>query len=95
MINGGVCIRHGATWTKKKCSIEGCMNQAVKGGMCWRHGAYRNTHDASTAFGSEYEKTTATLTQTNQPDSRAANRGQEGICIPEEVTILCQQIVEV
>ena len=35
---GGVCIKHGATWTKKRCSREGCTNFAVKGGVCRRHG---------------------------------------------------------
>jgi hypothetical protein len=36
---GGVCIKHGATWTKKRCSREGCTNFAVKRGVCRRHGA--------------------------------------------------------
>ena len=26
---GGVCIRHGATWTEKICSHEGCTNYAI------------------------------------------------------------------
>jgi len=62
--------------------------------VCWRHGANRNTHDESTAFGSEFEMTTATQTLPNQRASRVANRG-EGSSVPEEVAILCQEIVEV
>jgi hypothetical protein len=34
-----VCIKHGATWTKKRCSSEGCTNIAKKGGVCMKHGA--------------------------------------------------------
>jgi hypothetical protein len=34
-----VCIKHGATYTKKRCIIEGCTKQAQKGGICIRHGA--------------------------------------------------------
>ena len=37
--NGGICIKHGATYTKKRCIIEGCTKQAQKGGICIRHGA--------------------------------------------------------
>jgi hypothetical protein len=36
---GGICIKNGATYTKKLCSIEGCKSQAQKGGICIRHGA--------------------------------------------------------
>jgi hypothetical protein len=38
-VNGGVCVAHGATWTRKRCSFEGCTNGVVKGGVCWTHGA--------------------------------------------------------
>ena len=55
---GGVCLRHGAQ--VKRCSIEGCTSFAQRrGGLCRRHGAYRNIRDESTAFGSEFDKTTA------------------------------------
>lgn len=37
--NGGVCIRHGASWSKKQCSVDECTNQAINGGVCRRHGA--------------------------------------------------------
>jgi len=94
-LKGGVCIKHGAKPSVKHCTSEGCTNRAKRGGVCWKHGAYRNTHYESTAFGSEYDKTTATQTQPNQRAFRAAIRGQEGISVPEEVTILCQEIVEV
>ena len=42
----GVCIRHGAEVKKrKKCSVEGCTNQARgMGGICIRHGAKEDTH---------------------------------------------------
>ena len=83
-------MKHGA---KRECSAEGCLNQARKGGLCWRHGPYRKTHDESTAFGSELELTTAT--QSHHRASRAAIRGQGGSNVPGEVTILCQEIVEV
>jgi hypothetical protein len=90
---GGVCMKHGAK--KKRCSNEGCANYVQRGGVCRRHGAYRNTLDESTAFGSEYERTTATQTLPNHRASRAAVREQQGRSVPEEVTILCQEIVEV
>eukprot|EP00986_Skeletonema_menzelii_P016768 scaffold15845_cov97-Skeletonema_menzelii.AAC.1 len=60
MVQGGVCIKHGAKI--KRCSSEGCTNQAKRGGMCMRHGAYRNALNESTAFGSEFEMTTVTQT---------------------------------
>jgi len=64
--------------------------------VCWRHGAYRSTHDESTAFGSEFDMTTATQTIPNHRAPRAAVReGKEGSSVPGEVTILCQEIVEV
>ena len=87
-VKGGVCVKHGAK--VKRCSSVGCTNQAKRGGVCKRHGAYR-TQDESTAFGSELEKTTTTETQTNQGAAGAASRGSD---VPEEVTILCQEIVE-
>ena len=90
--NGGVCISHGAK--VKLCSRKGCTNQSVRKGVCWRHGAYR-TQDESTAFGSELEKTTATQTISHHGTSRAAVRGQEESAVPEEVTIICEEIVEV
>jgi hypothetical protein len=34
-----VCIKHGATWTKKRCCSDGCTNQAQKGGVCIKHGS--------------------------------------------------------
>jgi hypothetical protein len=34
-----VCIRHGATQQRKRCSFEGCCKQAQRGGLCIRHGA--------------------------------------------------------
>jgi hypothetical protein len=40
VINGGVCITHGAI-KKKRCSFKGCTNGAVKGGVCVTHGATR------------------------------------------------------
>ena len=87
------CVRHGAK--VKLCSSEGCTNYAQRGGLCRRHSAYRSTQDESTAFGSEYEKTTATQTSTNKCASGSAPRGLERGSVPEEVTILCQEIVEV
>jgi hypothetical protein len=44
---------------------------------------------------SEFEETTAALTLPNERASRAAVRGQEARCVPGEVTILCQEIIEV
>ena len=89
---GGVCIRHG---TKvKRCSKERCTNTVVKGGVCSRHGAYHNTNDESTAFGSEFEQTTATLPQPNDHNSGPCIIGQEGRRAPGEVAIVCQEILE-
>ena len=79
----------------RQCSSKGCTNKAWKGGVCWRHGANRNTQDESTAFGSEFEMTTATQTISLHRASRAAIRGQEGSRVPDEVTVLCEEIVEV
>ncbi len=86
-------MRHGVK--VKRCSSEGCTNQAQRRGVCKRHGAYHNTQDESTAFGSEFETTTATQTLPNQRDSSAATNGVEGSSVPGEVTIMCQEIVEV
>ena len=88
---GGVCVRHGAK--RYRCSSEGCLKQARRGGVCARHGAYRNRQDESTAFGSEFEKTTASQAPTNQRDSGAIPIGSGSV--PGEVTILCQQVAEV
>ena len=93
-MKGGVCIRHGAK--VKRCSSEGCTNQAQNGGVCKRDGAYRTNNDDSTAFGSKLDMTTATQTLPNQHASRStAREGQEGDSVPVEVSILCQEIVEV
>ncbi len=54
------------------------------------------TRDESTGFGSEYENTTVTLTPTNQGTySRASTTRGRRSSVPGEVTILCQEIVEV
>ena len=95
---GGVCVRHGAK--VKQCSNEGCANIAVKGGVCWRHGAKdlvkKNTNDESTAFGSEFEQTTVARSQSDEHATGPPIVGQ-GVArgVPGEVTILCQEIVEV
>jgi hypothetical protein len=57
-----VCRKHGSK--VKRCTIEGCLNNALKKGVCWRHGANRNPNDESTAFAlsaSAFERTAATL----------------------------------
>mmetsp|Transcript_20596 Transcript_20596/g.34880 ORF Transcript_20596/g.34880 Transcript_20596/m.34880 type:complete len:249 (-) Transcript_20596:225-971(-) len=87
---GGVCTKLGAK--KKLCSSDGCTNQVNKGGVCWRHGASRTHCDGSTAFGSEYEKTTATLSLPNQSTAGASDESSTGV--PGEV-VICQEIVEV
>jgi len=69
-------MRHGAK--KMQCSSEGCINQVVKRGVRKMHGAKSNTNDQSTAFGSEYEMTTATQTLPNQRASGAAVREGQG-----------------
>ena len=35
----GICVKHGATQTRKNCSREGCTSYAVQGGVCIAHGA--------------------------------------------------------
>ena len=75
----------------KLCSYE-CRNQAQKGGVCWRHGANRNANDESTAFGSEFEQTTAARTL---PNDRATGPPIIEQGVPGEVAILCQEIFEV
>eukprot|EP00984_Skeletonema_dohrnii_P000264 scaffold86_cov98-Skeletonema_dohrnii-CCMP3373.AAC.1 len=39
VVQGGVCVRHGARVKRQLCSREECTNQAVQGGVCVRHGA--------------------------------------------------------
>ncbi len=92
VVKGGVCVKHGAK--VKLCSSDGCTNNALKGGVCQRHGAYRNSQDESTAFGSEFE-TTSPKPLTKQLVSGAVPKGSERRSVPEEVTIICQQIVKV
>ena len=76
--NAGVCIRHGA------------QKQAKRGRVFKRQGKYLSTNnDESTAFGSEFEMTTAAATQSIRDDC-ASGAGQEGRGAPREVTILCQ-----
>ena len=84
-VKGGVCIRHGAK--TKRCSTEGCTNQVLRGGVCKRHGA-----NGSTAFGSEYEETTAILNLPNQSTSGTSHERSNSV--PREV-VICQEIVEV
>ncbi|KAK1748109.1 hypothetical protein QTG54_000048 [Skeletonema marinoi] len=81
VVSLGVCIRHGAK--VKQCISEGCANNAQKGGVCRRHGASRTLHDETTAFGSEFEKTTATLTTPNQ-NNPAASDERKSSGVPEE-----------
>ncbi len=38
----GVCWRHGAHLSAKKCTHLGCTNFAVRGGVCVKHGAKIN-----------------------------------------------------
>ena len=39
----GVCIKHGASWTKRTCSHEGCNSLSRgKEGVCAKHGAKVN-----------------------------------------------------
>ena len=39
VVQGGVCVRHGAIVKRKKCSQGGCGNIVVQGGVCVWHGA--------------------------------------------------------
>ncbi len=89
-VKGGVCVKHGARVNRKRCSIGRCTKYAQKGGVCRRHGSYRT--DASTAltscFGSEFEKTTATLPSRHNP---VASIDQS--ILPEEV-VVCGVVTE-
>lgn len=67
-------MRHGAK--EKRCISDGCTNHAKRGEVCRKHGAYCNTNDESTAFRSEYEKTTATQALPDHRASRAVVRWQ-------------------
>ena len=54
--------------------------------------------DETTVFGSEFELASANQTRSQTRASRAVMRRQEestSASVPEEVTILCQEIVEV
>jgi hypothetical protein len=87
-----VCIKHGAKVKVKLCSVDGCTNQAKRAGVCKRHVANCNPNDESTAFascyGSEFEKTTATLPNRRNP---AASIDQGSL--PEEV-VVCGVVTE-
>ena len=85
--NGGLCFRHGAI--RKRCSYEGCTNKAQRRGVCWRHGANCNQYDESTAFGSEFEDTTANL---NLPTAGVLDERRTRV--PGEV-VICKEVVEV
>ena len=89
-LKGGVCIRHGAK--VKRCSSEGCTNKVLRGGVCWRHGAYRTPTDESTAFGSEFDKTTAADLPHQSTTDSLYERSTIGV--PREV-VVCREIVEV
>jgi hypothetical protein len=85
---------------KEECALSmgQSSNDDKRRGVCRRHGAYRNTYDESTAFGSEFDKTTATLTVANHQrtySSSSTTRGGRRSSVPGEVTILCQEIVVV
>ena len=34
-----MCVKHGATKERKRCSVKGCATFALKGGVCRKHGA--------------------------------------------------------
>ena len=78
--NAGVCIGHGA---QKQA-------QAKRGRDFKSQGKHPSTNnDESTAFGSEFEMTTAAATQSIRDDC-GSGAGQEGRGVPREVTILYQ-----
>jgi len=90
---GGVCQRHGAK--VKRCKVDGCTNQAQKRGVCIRHGTNRSSSEVSTTYthGSEFDKTTATLSNHHRgalAASASISQGQGSL--PEEV-VICQQVV--
>lgn len=48
-MKGWVCITHGATKKRKRCSHKGCTNHVVNGGVCITHGAQKqNSRDVQT-----------------------------------------------
>ena len=67
----------------------------ILGAGCQVPGAGENTNDESTAFGSEFEQTTATRSHPNDRASEPSVRGRDGESVPGEVAILCQEIYEV
>ena len=40
VVQGGVCIFHGAVVNKKDVRVEGCTTAANKDGFCVKHGGY-------------------------------------------------------
>jgi hypothetical protein len=51
VVQGGVCIKHGAkVKTRGTCRHDGCTNYVQKGGVCMKHGAKRKKcrHDGCT-----------------------------------------------
>ncbi len=39
VVQGGVCVKHGASVKHKYCRQDGCDNNAKQGGVCVKHGA--------------------------------------------------------
>ena len=74
---------------KKRVVSENLQSQYQKDN---RKGAKRTPYDESTAFGSEYEKTTATDLPHPSPGNALDERSAIGV--PGEV-VICQEIVEV
>ena len=86
-------------WSKDQAMQQ---RRVYKPNQTWRsvQEAWGKSHSRSTvtAFGSEFEMTTATQTLPNQCASRAVLReGPGGSSVPGELTIpiLCQEIIEV
>jgi hypothetical protein len=39
VVQGGVCVKHGARVKRRYCNQDGCDNQVQRGGVCVKHGA--------------------------------------------------------
>ena len=51
VVQGGVCVKHGAIVKVRRCSQDGCDNHVVQGGVCIKHGAILVKCNATADFG--------------------------------------------
>ena len=74
VVNGGVCVRHGAKRYDYICSVAECTKQVQRRGLCVRHGAYSENNQDS-----DNHSSVATATTDNYRSSFPRGGGQQGM----------------